>query len=240
MVEIFQIALLTFFFLLNLPQCYSASPPLNCSDTARICTSFLAFKAARNVTLPLVQSMFDVFPEDVTADESSNPGYLFIRKNCSCLYDKKYLANSTFTMREQEGFVNETVARAYDGLALLPNSKRRARVGAVISLHLLCGCSSGLWNYLMSYVMEEGDSIESLSSRFGVSMDAIETVNKMDGPNGGVVGNVYYIPLNSGLTIFFSACYWGFDVWLAKRGYYLKNYFHYNLSKFLTKSCIVR
>lgn len=141
--------------------------------------------------------MFDVFSEDVTADESSSPGYLFIRKNCSCLYDKKYLANTTFTIREREGLVNEMVARAYEGLALLPNSKRRARVGAVISLHLLCGCSSGLWNYLMSYVMEEGDSIASLSSRFGVSMDDIETINEMDGPNGGVVGDVYYIPLNS-------------------------------------------
>lgn len=50
----------------------------------------------------------------------------------------------------------------------------------------------------MSYVMEEGDSVESLSSRFGVSMDSIETVNGMSGPNDAVVGNVYYIPLNSG------------------------------------------
>lgn len=49
----------------------------------------------------------------------------------------------------------------------------------------------------MSYVMEEGDSIASLSSKFGVSMDSIETVNDMSGPNGVVVGEVYYIPLNS-------------------------------------------
>ncbi|XP_028552922.1 lysM domain receptor-like kinase 3 isoform X2 [Dendrobium catenatum] len=198
MSEILQIGLLAFVFLLaNFFHCHSTSPPLNCSDTARICTSFLAFKAAPNVTLPLVQSMFDVFPEDVTSDESSSPDYLFIRKNCSCLYDKKYLANTTFTMRGREGLVSAAVARAYDGLAVLPNSTRRARMGAVISLHLFCGCSSGLWNYLMSYVMEVGDSIETLSSRFGVSMDDIETVNEMDGPNGGVVGGVYYIPLNS-------------------------------------------
>lgn len=50
----------------------------------------------------------------------------------------------------------------------------------------------------MSYVMEEGDSVESLSSRFGVSMDSIETVNGMSGPDEVVVGDVYYIPLNSG------------------------------------------
>nr|ABF70118.1 protein kinase family protein [Musa balbisiana] len=45
--------------------------------------------------------------------------------------------------------------------------------------------------------MEEGDSVESLSSRFGVSMDSIETVNGMSGPDEVVVGDVYYIPLNS-------------------------------------------
>lgn len=50
----------------------------------------------------------------------------------------------------------------------------------------------------MSYVMEEGDTVESLSSRFGVSMDSIETANGMSDPNSIVIGDVYYIPLNSG------------------------------------------
>lgn len=45
--------------------------------------------------------------------------------------------------------------------------------------------------------MEDGDSVESLSSRFGVSMDSIETANGMDGPDGVVAGDVYYIPMNS-------------------------------------------
>ncbi|WOL14626.1 MMS19 nucleotide excision repair protein [Canna indica] len=176
----------------------SLSVPLNCSDTTRLCTSFLAFKADRNVTLPQIQSMFDVFREDVTADEGSSPGYVFVRKNCSCLSDKTYLTNTTFTVREETSSVYPEVARAYRGLAFLPNMTRRAaRPRAVVSLHLLCGCSSGLWNYLMTYVMENGDSIESLSSRFGVSMDSIETVNGMSGPDGVVVGDVYYIPLNS-------------------------------------------
>ncbi|KAK8958722.1 LysM domain receptor-like kinase 3 [Platanthera guangdongensis] len=197
MSEVLRIALHVLLLFLIVPQCDSISPPLNCSDTARLCTSFLSFKPGPNITLPLVQSMFDVFPEDVTADEIGSPGYLFVRKNCSCLYDNKYLANTTFTMRDLEGLVYPTISAAYGGLAVLPNSTRKARLGAVISLHLLCGCSSRLWNYLMSYVMEVGDSIELLSSRFGVSMDDIETVNGMDSPTSIIVGNVYYIPLNS-------------------------------------------
>ncbi|XP_008810487.1 lysM domain receptor-like kinase 3 [Phoenix dactylifera] len=196
--ELIKIALFVSFLFLNPPSCLASSTPLNCTDTTRLCTSFIAFKTNPNTTLPQIQSMFDVFPNDITADEASSPGYLFISKNCSCLSSiKKYLTNTTFTMREAEGLVYPMVTEAYGGLAFLPNSTRRARLGAVVSLHLLCGCSSGLWNYLMSYVMEEGDSVESLSSRFGVSMDSIETVNGMLGPNDAVVGNVYYIPLNS-------------------------------------------
>ncbi|KAK9099214.1 hypothetical protein Syun_026259 [Stephania yunnanensis] len=61
----------------------------------------------------------------------------------------------------------------------------------------MCGCSSGLWNYLMSYVMEEGDSVEGLASRFGVSMDSIEAANGIDGPGNVTAGEVYYIPLDS-------------------------------------------
>ncbi|KAL2462614.1 LysM domain receptor-like kinase 3 [Forsythia ovata] len=87
---------------------------------------------------------------------------------------------------------------AYDGLAYFStNFTRKARKGAVVSLRLMCGCSSGLWNYLMSYVMKDEDSVESLASRFGVSMDSIETVNGISNPDNITVGALYYIPLNS-------------------------------------------
>ncbi|RWW75554.1 hypothetical protein BHE74_00016439 [Ensete ventricosum] len=196
--DLLKIALAISILLFDVAPSASSSTPLNCSDTTRVCTSFLAFKADRSVPLSQVQSMFDVFPEDVTADEGSSPGYVFIRKNCSCLSNKEYLTNTTFTVREEVSSVYPVVAQSYQGLAFLPNMTRRAaRAKAVVSLHLLCGCSSGLWNYLLTYVMEDGDSIESLSSRFGVSMDSIETVNGMSGPDGVVVGGVYYIPLNS-------------------------------------------
>ncbi|KAI7727142.1 hypothetical protein M8C21_020167 [Ambrosia artemisiifolia] len=49
----------------------------------------------------------------------------------------------------------------------------------------------------MSYVMKEGDSVELLASRFGVSMDSIEKVNGIRDSDNVTVGEVYYIPLNS-------------------------------------------
>ncbi|OVA12493.1 Protein kinase domain [Macleaya cordata] len=141
--------------------------------------------------------MFDVLPDDVRI-EGNNRDYVFIRKNCSCSSPiKKYLTNTTFTVRKDEGSVYEMVRDAYGGLAFLSESTRRARNGAVISLRLLCGCSSGLWNYLMSYVMEEGDTIGSLASRFGVSMESIESVNGIANPDNVTVGALYYIPLDS-------------------------------------------
>ncbi|KAL6137574.1 hypothetical protein ACLB2K_062864 [Fragaria x ananassa] len=180
---------------------FSAADPtrtMNCTDTTRLCTSFLAFKPEPNQTLPLIQSMFDVLPEDVTVEGEHGRGYVFIKKNCSCASGfNEYLTNTTFTVRSSEGYVSDVVNEAYGGLTFLPNSTRRARHGAVVWLRLLCGCSSGLWNYLMSYVMREGDSIESLASRFGVSMDSIEKVNGIVDPDNVTVGALYYLPLNS-------------------------------------------
>ncbi|KAJ6715289.1 CHITIN ELICITOR RECEPTOR KINASE 1-RELATED [Salix viminalis] len=149
------------------------------------------------LTLPMIQSMFDVLPQDVTR-EGNGHGYVFIKKNCSCLSkDKVYVTNSTYTVKFSEGYVYDIVINAYDGLAFLPNTTRQAKVGAVVSLRLFCGCSSGLWNYFVSYVMKEGDTVQSLSSRFGVSMDSIETVNGIQNPDNVTVGALYYIPLNS-------------------------------------------
>ncbi|KAH1145067.1 hypothetical protein GLYMA_15G019800v4 [Glycine max] len=187
-----------YIFLLHL-YCTSSYPtPMNCTDTTRVCTSFLAFKPQPNQTLAVIQSMFDVLPGEITV-EGNGWDYIFIRKNCSCAAGmKKYVSNTTLTVKSNGGFEHDLVMDAYDGLALLPNTTTRwAREGGVISLSLFCSCSSGLWNYLMSYVIRDGDSVESLASRFGVSMDNIETVNAIDNPDSLTVGSLYYIPLNS-------------------------------------------
>jgi hypothetical protein len=154
--------------------------------------------------------MFDASPADLTADAAASPGYAFVRKNCSCLASRTYLANTTYTVPSSappppNATAAQVALAAYAGLAVPPPggaAQRPARAGAVVALHLICGCSSGPWNYLLSYVGADGDTVESLSSRFGASMDAIEAANGMAGPDPVVTGKVYYIPLNSGEPIF--------------------------------------
>ncbi|KAL1210948.1 LysM domain receptor-like kinase 3 [Cardamine amara subsp. amara] len=176
--------------LLNL----SFSKPMNCSDTSRLCTSFLAFKPNQNQTFSVIQSMFDVLPADITTGD----GYIYIRKNCSCLTTThQYTTNTTFTITQNRGYVYDVVVSAYSGLAFPPNTTRVARAASVVSVQLLCGCSSGLWNYLMSYVSVAGDSVQSLSSQFGVSMDRIEEVNGILNPDNITAGDLFYIPLDS-------------------------------------------
>ncbi|KAI3737666.1 hypothetical protein L2E82_27676 [Cichorium intybus] len=192
-----SLMLLVFVSQLQKPS-YVYAEPLNCTETSRLCTSFLAFSPSPNQTLAVIMSMFDVLPQDVTV-EGNGRDYVFVRKNCSCANSpvRKYLTNTTYTVRKNGGSLYRTVVDAYGGLGYVSNFTRPARAGAVMSLQLFCGCSNGLWNYLMSYVMKEGDSIELLASRFGVSMDSIETVNGIDNSDNVTVGALYYIPLNS-------------------------------------------
>lgn len=194
--------MLMLFFFLKLHTVFSYPTPLNCTDTSRVCTSFIAFKPNENQGLPLLESMFDVLKDDITVEKKSGVvdqvEYVFIKKSCFCAHTVSgYLTNTTYTVSSNGGSVSDVVNEAYGGLGYMANSTREARYGAVVSLHLLCGCSSGLWNYLVSYVMRDGDSIESLSSRFGVSMDSIEAVNGIANPDNVTVGAIYYIPLNS-------------------------------------------
>lgn len=184
-------------FVSRIESLNSYRQPMNCTDTTRLCTTFLAYEMQPNQTLSVIQSMFDVLPKDVTV-EGNEKNYIFIKKNCSCLSTtRNYVSNTTFTVKSSGGYVYDVVVNAYDGLAILDNSTRMARAGAVVSLRLFCGCSSGLWNYLMSYVMKDGDTVQSLASRFGVSMDSIEQVNGIVNPNNVTAGDLFYIPLNS-------------------------------------------
>ncbi|XP_057866328.2 lysM domain receptor-like kinase 3 isoform X1 [Cryptomeria japonica] len=180
-----------------------ASLPLNCSDVNRVCESFISYNLAAQQTLAEVQSLFDALPKDITAEEGrgSDTGsnrLLFVNKKCSCLSTKQYLINTTFTVRRKRGSLGRMLERAYEGLAWMPNNaSRNVHLGAVVSLQLFCGCSSSLWNYLLTYVAQPSDSLAYLASRFGVSMQDIETVNNIADPNFLSAGTVYYIPLNS-------------------------------------------
>ncbi|KAL4194212.1 hypothetical protein AMTRI_Chr05g58220 [Amborella trichopoda] len=183
----------------------SNSSLLNCTDTTRTCNSFLAFRPPLSLiptqTLALIESMFDALPKDISVDQaptSDNHQLFYIKKNCSCDPRRhEYLAMTTFTVPKNEGTVYEQVSEAYGGLAVLANNGRPAREGAVVGLRLACGCSGGVWNYLLSYTLMEDDTLEGLSSRFGAGMGDIEMVNGIDDPSVLTVGRVYYIPMNS-------------------------------------------
>ncbi|XP_068642755.1 lysM domain receptor-like kinase 3 [Aristolochia californica] len=191
-----RLSILVLLLFLSPTAVLSAPMALNCSDADRLCTSFIAFKPTHHQTFAEIQSMFDVLPDDISI-EGNGYDYYYIKKNCSCSSGKRYFTNTTFTIKNDEGSVYPMVIDEYGGLAFLPNTTRKAQAGAVVSLHLLCGCSSRLWNYMVSYVMQEGDTIALLASRFGVSMESIETVNGIADPDTVTVGSLYYIPLNS-------------------------------------------
>ncbi|KAI4965337.1 hypothetical protein ZWY2020_054778 [Hordeum vulgare] len=143
--------------------------------------------------------MFDASPNDLTSNPAASPGYAFVRKNYSCLASRTYLANTTYTTPSivpLNATAPQVAAVAYGGLAVPPPGgalQRPPRPSAVMALHLICGCLSGPWNYLLSYIGVDGDTVESLSSRFGASMP---------GPDPITTGKVYYIPFNSGEPMF--------------------------------------
>ncbi|KAH9301083.1 hypothetical protein KI387_012666, partial [Taxus chinensis] len=176
-----------------------ASSPRNCSDVNRVCESFISYSMGPQQTLAEVQSLFDALPKDITIEEGQGSNRLiFIKKKCSCLWSKQYLSNTTFTVRRKRGSVGQMVERAYEGVAWMPNNASRSvHLGAVVALQVLCGCSSSVSNYLLTYVVRASDTLSYLASRFGVNMQDIETVNNIADPAFLSTGTVYYIPLNS-------------------------------------------
>lgn len=182
------------------PALSYSSTPLHCYDTTRVCESFMAHSLQVTETLMTVQSLFDVTSADITFDQSfsGKAQFVFVKKSCSCFPSRKqYLSSTTYTVVKKGGPLAPMVEMAYEGLAQLPNASRIAHLGAVVSVDLLCGCSNNVWNYLLSYVLQDEDTLASLASRFGVSMQDIETVNNITDPNFIAVGKVYYIPMNS-------------------------------------------
>ncbi|KAI4988235.1 hypothetical protein ZWY2020_029865 [Hordeum vulgare] len=106
--------------------------------------------------------MFDASPDDLTSDP---PCQAFVRKNYSCLTSRTYLANTTYTTPSivpLNATAPQVAVVAYGGLVVPPPGgalQWPPRPSAVIALHLICGCLSGPWNYLLSYVGVDGDTV---------------------------------------------------------------------------------
>ncbi|MCO5548959.1 hypothetical protein L7F22_002423 [Adiantum nelumboides] len=175
------------------------SRPLHCSDPNRVCSAYLYYMLSFNESMADVASLFNVGPHDLTLDPRSSmldAQGLFIRVNCSCI-SSVYLANTSYHATYSFNLTT-VISRVYAHLAWAPNTSLPVTPGRSVHISLLCGCLDNTreYGYLLSYPVQNNNTLIGLAFRFESSIPSIVELNNITNENVIYTNQVYYLPIS--------------------------------------------
>lgn len=167
-----------------------------CNNPTRSCQSFLIFKSQPNYnTINTISQLFSTSSIRLShINNISNSDQIFpinkeliIPATCSCL-DKYYQANTSYVISDNDTYFSLATAQ-YQGLsscnALLGENPYRTEnllSGMNLSVPLRCACptqkqSSDGTKFLLTYSLNENDSLPDISMRFDVDVKKTSFAN---------------------------------------------------------------
>lgn len=177
------------------------STPLACHDPNRVCSAYLYYLLPSNQSKADIAAIFNVGLQDLTPDpqnQALNWEGLYIRVNCSC-FSTVYFANASINVTTTSR-LSSILAEDYANLAWARNESVTVAAGTTVPISLLCGCLDNTREYgsLLSYVVQNSDTLTGLATLFNTSVPAIVSINNISNENVIFSGEVYYLPINIG------------------------------------------
>ncbi|GMN29717.1 hypothetical protein TIFTF001_002533 [Ficus carica] len=169
-----------------------------CNGRNRSCQTYLTFRSTPPYnTVSAISALFSVDPFEVSqfnnVSETSpfeTDHLVFVPVNCSCS-GQFYQANKPYTVKHGENYLiiaNNTFQGLTTCQALLNQSVNppaaNISTNQIISVPLRCACPTknqsdlGI-NYLVSYLVRQGDTFLIISQTFGVNADSVSEANDL-------------------------------------------------------------
>ncbi|KAI3826477.1 hypothetical protein L1987_00525 [Smallanthus sonchifolius] len=166
----------------------------NNTSTKISCQTFLIFRAnPRFPTISSISALFGLTPDTLlqlnqihdSPIESLFVGReVFVPASCSCSGDF-FQTRFNYTITENTT-VSDTACGIFEGLVktvtlLEANqiNQEVVKVGSVLDVPLKCACPNSDYKYLVTYPLVSGDSISTISTKFGISKYDILAVNNL-------------------------------------------------------------
>ncbi|KAM0005248.1 putative protein kinase RLK-Pelle-LysM family [Helianthus debilis subsp. tardiflorus] len=162
------------------------------NNTKILCPSFLIFRAnPRFPTISAISALFG-FPTDdlLRLNNIVSPletlfvdREVFVPVSCSCS-DGFFQTRFNYTSTENTT-LSEIACGVFEGLVktvtLLEENQHQevVKVGYVLDVPLECACPSSEYKYFVTYPLVSGDSIDKVSTKFGISKNDILAVNNL-------------------------------------------------------------
>nr|XP_043607291.1 lysM domain receptor-like kinase 3 [Erigeron canadensis] len=181
--------------ILALPPNQSNEIPFTCSKQSKPCNSILYQNndlSASNISL--------LYSVDTSHIKTIGQGDHLITVPCSCQNVNNtvaYFYDTTYLIKLDDTFL-EVSNQFYSGQAWeIGNEGRNFTADTNATMHLLCACTEADTQVMVTYTVEQHDTLSDIASRLSAEVDEIESVNNGLIKKAGFIeaGWVLFVPM---------------------------------------------
>lgn len=198
---LFFLLLATFFtnvISFNVVSKASLMYPLSCSQQIYTCNSYL-YHISEGLTIDQIASFYSVNASDIQPISHGLKQDYLVSAPCTCKDvngTRGYFYDTSYGVQAGDTFMNITRV-LYSGQAWkVANEEELFVAGDRISIHLLCGCIQVQSQEIVTYTVQENDTLSGIAELLSANLSGIQGLNERLTRNPGYidVGWVLFIP----------------------------------------------
>ncbi|KAF2293292.1 hypothetical protein GH714_040667 [Hevea brasiliensis] len=171
--------------------------PFSCSDQIQTCNSYL-YHISEGLTIDQIASFYSVNTSNIKPLTILKQDYL-VSVPCTCKDvngTQGYFYDTPYRVQSGDTFMNIT-RMLYSGQAWkVENEEELFVAGDMITIHLLCGCIQAESQEIVTYTVQENDTLSGIAELLTAKLSGIQGLNERLTQNPGYidVGWVLFIP----------------------------------------------
>ncbi|CAK9173744.1 unnamed protein product [Ilex paraguariensis] len=172
--------------------------PFSCSDRIKTCNSILY--QSDGLQMEQIVNFYAVNNTQIQPISHANKADYLITVPCSCKNVNGtvgYFYDTVYTLKQNDTFVGVS-NQTYSGQAWKVGGEERSYIaGEEVPIHLLCGCVEGDSQIVVTYTVQEHDTLSDIATLLSCQINNIESLSKILAGNPGYidVGWVLFVPM---------------------------------------------
>ncbi|XP_059636018.1 lysM domain receptor-like kinase 4 [Cornus florida] len=178
--------------------------PFNCSVIVKTCNSLLYHN--NGLQEEQIASYYSVNTSQIKPISHGNKQDYLVSVPCSCKDVNgtvAYFYDTLYKVQPNDTFFNVS-NQIYSGQAWNDGGEQHFVAGEEFPMHLLCGCVGSESQIVVTYTVQQGDTLVGISTQLSAKISDIENMNRNLIQNPGFidVGWVLFVPMeNNGTTV---------------------------------------
>eukprot|EP00257_Ricinus_communis_P027274 XP_025014688.1 uncharacterized protein LOC112536276 [Ricinus communis] len=179
--------------------------PFNCSDTANGCLAFL-YHNNQGLQQEQIAAFYNVSLTEISPIPRGDSQDYIISVIAACKNingTTAYFYDAPYTVQQNDTFVTVS-EQIYSGQAWgVGDEESKFITGNVVSMHLLFGCVASDSQFVVTYTVQQNDTISDIANRLSSTVSGIQSMNSLliTDPNMLVAGWVLFVPVQLTLDV---------------------------------------